>query len=121
MGIKVTVTKRITTSFFAGIFALLIGACTTVHVHSPTGEIQTLRRIGIFSVEFGETENRLVISSLRSLGITRTIHGLAIGYHSASVAWVPDSCHLVVWADSSTDITSIQDFAVENDDICTVN
>jgi hypothetical protein len=111
--------RHLAPALCVALFALQ--ACTVVRIEdSRSGKVEVERRFGILSVELRPGTEAVVEST--SFGLVNTYSGMAIGYHSASLAALaPGTCRVVLWIRSDEQLKELRELLRERADVCVSN
>lgn len=97
----------------------LVG-CATVKITDRDGSVTVERGFGTVNVITNVKEGA-VYADLSLIGYATTPFGQVIGFSKQSIALMSESCKLILWLDSSTSESVVEDFLIENDSICILN
>jgi hypothetical protein len=111
--------RRLATALCVALLGLQ--ACTVVHIEDArSGKVEVERHFGILSLELRPGTEAIVEST--SFGLVNTYGGMAIGYHSASLATLgPGTCRVVLWIRSDEQLKELRELLRERADVCVSN
>lgn len=95
--------------------------CTVVRIQeASSGKVEVERHFGVLSVGL-KPESDAVIEST-TVGFVNTYDGMAIGFHSATVAALGAAkCRVVLWIRTDAQLKELQDLLRERADVCVFN
>ncbi len=108
---------------WAGRFGLIVATtcglagCSSVYIQKGDGSVEITRHFGIVSIELSPSTAAQLVEG-RGIGLIRTSDGIVIGYHATSVLAMPETCRLVVWANSPDQIEALARLVPDFNSIC---
>ena len=100
---------------------LVLAACAVVRIQAAgKDDVEVKQHFGIVSVEIKPGAGATVVDST-SIGAIKSLEGLALGYHSATVtAFAGGRCQLVVWIKTGEELKELDQLLRDRADVCAV-
>lgn len=116
-----TIFRSIARAALAVVIGVGAGGCARVMVQVPSrDDVEVTTRFGIVSVEIKPGMGAVLVEST-SVGAVNSFEGLAVGYHSASIAAVAEGrCQLILWIRTNEQLQELNALLRERTDVCLV-
>lgn len=101
--------------------AIGLASCSVVNVRTASmDDIRVTRGFGFVSLQVKPSAGTVLVTST-TLGIVRTIDGLALGFHWADYAAIPPSgCQVVLWIRSNEQLKMLDELLRNHESVCVV-
>jgi len=108
---------RLCMNVAAGLCALALAACASVHIESGPDQVRVEQRWGVLAITVADPANAYV-ARVESLGLLSTPFGWSAGFARQSWAALGPECRLVIWVSQPEHLETARRLADPKAGIC---